>query len=45
MDWTSDMVGLLKPWLSEGVEENDGALVEDCGSLGESPTRLNNLPE
>ena len=42
-DRTSEVVRLLR--LGEGVEEDDGALVEDCGSIGGSPPRLNNLPE
>lgn len=43
VDWTLEMVGLLAPSLGDGVDENDGALVEDCRSFGGFPTRLNNL--
>ena len=42
-DRTSELVRLLR--LGEGVEEDDGGLVEDCRSIGGSPPRLNNLPE
>lgn len=43
VDWTSESSGVLALSMGNGVDENDGALVEDCRSFGGVPTTLNNL--
>lgn len=43
LDWTLKVAGVLDAILEEGVEVDDGAVVEGCRSSGGLLARLNNL--